>query len=65
MNPVGVAAELAILRLHQQEFEVIWGSKATEGPLFDERLLPRGRCAFADATHPNFVGNHRQWRGWA
>ena len=27
MNPVGVAAELAILRLHQQEFEVIWGSQ--------------------------------------
>jgi hypothetical protein len=27
MNPVGAAAELAILRLHQQEFEVIWGSQ--------------------------------------
>lgn len=27
MNPIGAAAEFAILRLHQQEFEIIRGSQ--------------------------------------
>src|ERR1700730_4705353 len=40
MNPVGTSAELAILRFHQQEFEVIWGSQVLRNPCLTHRLFP-------------------------
>src|ERR1700694_4679942 len=40
MNPIGVAADLAILRLHQQEFEVIWGSQVLRDTCLTHRFFP-------------------------
>ena len=40
MNPVGVAAEFAILCLHEQEFEIIWGSQILGNPRLTNGFLP-------------------------
>ncbi len=40
MNPVGVEASLAILRLHQQEFEVIWGSQVLRDTCLTNGFIP-------------------------
>ena len=40
MNPIGSATELAILRLHQQEFEVIWGSQVLRDPCLTNSFFP-------------------------
>lgn len=40
MNPIGAAAEFAILRLHEQEFEIIRGSQILENPRLAHRFFP-------------------------
>src|SRR6266566_7994160 len=40
MNPIGSAAELAILRLHQQEFEVIGGTQVLRDTCLTNRFFP-------------------------
>src|SRR3989442_8980230 len=40
MNPIGTAAEFAILRLHQQEFEIIWGSQILRNSCLAHRFFP-------------------------
>src|SRR5258708_20091909 len=40
MNLIGVAAEFAILRLHQQEFEVIWGSQVLRNACLTNGFFP-------------------------
>ena len=40
MNSIRVATELAILRLHQQEFEVIWGSQVLRDTCLTNCFFP-------------------------
>jgi hypothetical protein len=40
MNPIGAAAEFAILRLHEQEFEIIWGSQILGNSRLAHRFFP-------------------------
>jgi hypothetical protein len=40
MNPIGVATELAILRLHEQELEIIWGSQVLRDTCLTNGFFP-------------------------
>ncbi len=41
MNPIGAAAEFAILRLHQQEFEIIRGSQILGNSRLSHGFFPQ------------------------
>src|SRR5438045_1283486 len=52
MNPIGTAAELAILRLHQQELETIWGSQILGNPCLTNRFFPEDAALLAAQPIP-------------